>query len=57
MNLDATNLVLRFHPGQFTFTQFDHTASDAEIFALAKKINSFQEDEGQIVKVQRFSVW
>ena len=57
MNLDATNLILRYNPGQFTFTRFDHTASDAELFALARKVNSFQTDNAQIVKVQVFSVW
>ena len=57
MNLDSTNLVLRFNPGQFTFRHFDHTANDEQLFNLARKVNSFQEDDAQIVKVQTFSVW
>ncbi|MCL2363351.1 MAG: hypothetical protein FWC71_01665 [Defluviitaleaceae bacterium] len=56
MNLHATNLVLRFNPGRFTFNRFDHTANDAELFALAQKVNAFQTDDAQIVKVQVFSV-
>jgi len=57
MHLDETRLVLRYNPGQFTFTRFDRTSSDAELFALARKINTFQEDEAQIVKIQRFAIW
>jgi hypothetical protein len=57
MNLDSTALALRYNPGQFSFTRFDRTATDEELFALAKKVNSFQEDEAQVVKVQTFSVW
>jgi hypothetical protein len=57
MNLDATNLVLRYNPGQFSFKQFDHKAADAELFALAQQINAFQRDAAQVVKIQIFSVW
>jgi len=57
MNLDATNLVLRFNSGRFTFNRFDRTASDAELFALAQKVNAFQTDHAQVVKVQVFSVY
>ncbi|MCL2204579.1 MAG: hypothetical protein FWB88_11650 [Defluviitaleaceae bacterium] len=59
MNLDKTSLVLRYDPGQFTFSRFDQTASDAELYALARQLNAFQaeEDRAQIVKVQVFSVW
>jgi hypothetical protein len=57
MNLDSTSLVLRYDPGQYTFNRFDRAASDAEMFALAQKVNAFQTDDAQIVKVQVFSVW
>lgn len=57
MNLDSTSLVLRFNPGQFTFKRFDHTAGDAELFALAQQINAFQAEDAQVVKIQVFSVW
>jgi hypothetical protein len=57
MNLDSTSLVLRYDPGQFSFKRFDRTAGDAELFALAQQLNSFQTDEAQVVKIQVFSVW
>jgi hypothetical protein len=57
MNLDSTSLVLRYNPGQYTFRRFDHTASDAELYALAKQVNAFQTDEAQVVKIQVLSVW
>jgi len=57
MKLDKTNLVLRYASGQFTFNRFDNTATDAQIYALAKKVNSFQTDNAKVVKVQEFSVW
>jgi len=58
MNLDSTNLVLRYNPsGQYTFRRFDRTASDAALYALAKQVNAFQTDEAKVVKIQVFSVW
>ena len=59
MNLNSTNLILRYDPGQFTFRHFDKTASDAELYALAKQINAFQaeDQEAQVVKVQVYSIW
>ena len=56
MNVNATNLVLRFNQGRFTFNRFDRMASDAELFALAQKVNAFQTESAQVVKVQVFSV-
>jgi hypothetical protein len=57
MNLNQTNLVLRYKPGQYSFRLFDHSASDEALYALAKQVNEFQTDEAQVVKVQVFSVW
>ena len=56
MNLNTTRLVLRYDPGQFTFSRFDRTASDEVIFDLAQQINQFQEDDAQVVKVQVFAI-
>ena len=51
-------LVLRYNPGQFTFRRFDALAADDELYALAKQLNSVQEDEvAQIVKVQQFQLF
>ncbi|MCL2572563.1 MAG: hypothetical protein FWE11_09190 [Defluviitaleaceae bacterium] len=53
MNEFQRRLVLRYDPGQFTFRHFDVIASDEELYALARQLNSLQEDEvKQIVKVQ-----
>ena len=57
MNLNSTRMVLRYDPGQFTFSRFDRDASDEAILDLAKQINSFQvDDDPQVVKVQVFAV-
>ena len=56
MNLNATRLVLRYNPGQFTFSRFDRTASDEALFDLAQQINKFQEDEAEVVKIQVFAI-
>ena len=46
-------LVLRFENGQFTFRGFVHTASDEELFNLAKGLNAFQDDPVKnIVKIK-----
>lgn len=51
----APRLVLRYDPGQFTFRNFNPTASDTQLFNLANQLNSFQEDEvDEIFKVRTF---
>ena len=53
----SRRLVLRYDPGQFTFRHFDPTATDAELYALARQLNSVQEDAvDKIVKVQIFQL-
>ena len=49
-------LQLRYNPGQFTFKRFDPTASTEELYGLAMQINSLQEDDAQVFRVQVFSV-
>ena len=50
-------LVLRYDPGQFTFRKFAHTASDAQLYDLANRLNSFQEEPvAQVLKVQTFEL-
>lgn len=57
MNEMSRRLVLRYEPGQFSFRHFRPTATDAELYALARTLNEFQEDEvEQIVRVQVFSL-
>ena len=53
----SRRLVLRYDPGQFTFRHFEAIATDAELYALARQLNSVQEDEvDKIVKVQVFQL-
>ena len=48
----SNRLVLRYDPGQFTFRRFAATATDEQIYALARQLNSLQEDEvEQVVRV------
>jgi len=57
--LSETNrrLVLRYDPGQFTFRNFIHTSSDAQLYELARGINSFQVDTAaKVLKVQTFEM-
>lgn len=50
-------LVLRYNPGQFTFRNFNHTATDEQLLDLAEGLNCFQEDEAaQVLKVQTFEL-
>ena len=57
MHLNSTGLVLRYLKGQFAFAKFDRTADNAELYALAKKVNAFQTDDAKVIKIQTFSVW
>ena len=53
----SKRLVLRYDPGQYTFRHFDAMATDAELYALARQLNSVQEDAvDKIVKVQVFQL-
>ena len=53
----SRQLVLRYDPGQFTFRHFEAITTDAELYALARQLNSVQEDEvDKIVKVQVFQL-
>jgi hypothetical protein len=49
-------LQLRYYQGgQFTFTRFDTLASDAELYEIARQLNTFQEDEAEkVLRVQVF---
>ena len=50
-------LVLRYDPGQFTFRNFVHTASDEQLYDLANRLNAFQEEPVvQVLKVQTFEM-
>jgi len=54
----SRRLVLRYDPGQFSFRNFDTTASDEALHGLAQQINSVQEDDvAQIVKVRVLSLY
>jgi len=49
----SRRLVLRYDPGQFSFRNFDMSATDAQLHDLAQQINAVQEDDAaQIVKVR-----
>jgi len=49
----SRSLVLRYDPGQFTFRHFLATSSDEQLFAIAQKLNSFQEcDAEKVLKVR-----
>ena len=53
----SKRLVLRYEPGQFSFRNFSHLATDEDLYDLAKSINSFQEDEVKkilMVQVKQF---
>ena len=46
-------LILRYELGQFTFRHFNHSASDEQLYDLARQLNTFQEDElEKIVRVR-----
>lgn len=48
-------LVLRYDPGQFTFSNFAATASDDQLLGLANLLNNFQEcDVDKVLKVRTF---
>ena len=50
-------LVLRYDPGQFTFRNFIHTASDSQLLALAKGLNAFQDiPVKKVLRVQTFEL-
>jgi len=50
-------LVLRYNPGQFTFRNFLHTASDQQLYTLANRLNAFQEEPiAHVLKVQTFEM-
>ena len=48
MDIDS-RLVLQFEEGQMAFRQIRRDASYEQLFALAKALNRFQEDEVQRV--------
>ena len=55
MNEYCERLVLRYDPGQYTFRHYDNNASDAQLYALARQLNSVQAEEvKKITKVQVF---
>ena len=57
MNEYSERLVLRYNPGQFSFRRYDVLATDEELYALARQLNSVQEDEvNQIVKIRVFQL-
>jgi len=57
MNELAERLILRYNPGQFSFRRYDVTATDAELYALAKQLNSVQADEAsQIIRVKVYQL-
>ena len=57
MNEYSERLVLRYDPGQFSFRRYNALATDEELYALARQLNSVQEDMvSQIVKVQVFQL-
>jgi len=48
-------LVLRYDPGQFTFHNFDNSATDEQLYGLARLLNAFQECEvDEILSVRTF---
>ena len=50
-------LVLRYNPGQFTFRNFLHTATDAQLYDLAIRLNGFQDQPvAHVLKVQTFEM-
>ena len=54
---NARRLVLRFEEGQYTFSRFDHQASDEQLYGLGNYLNSLQEDPAEkITKVQVFQL-
>ena len=53
----SKRMVLQYNPGQFTFRHFDALATNEELHALGKQLNSVQEDEVcQITKVRVFQL-
>jgi len=49
----SRRFVLRYNPGQFSFRNFDHTATDEQLYNLAHQLNAFQEDElVQVVRIR-----
>jgi hypothetical protein len=51
----SKSIVLRYDPGQFTFSQFDHAASDEQMYDLAMLLNAFQTCEAdKVLKVTVF---
>ena len=48
---------LRYEKGSFSFRSFAHTASDEQMYDLARILNEFQEDEAErIYKIQTFEL-
>lgn len=48
-------LVSRYNPGQFTFRNFDNTASNEQLYDLAVQMNSFQTcDLYKVLRVRTF---
>jgi len=53
MNEFQRRIVLNYNPGVFSFRNFDVLATDAELYDLARQINSVQEDNvHRILKVR-----
>ena len=53
MNEFERRIVLSYNPGVFSFRHFDVFATDAELYGLARQINSVQEDNvHRILKVR-----
>ena len=53
MNELSRRIVLRYNPGVFSFRHFDVLATDQELYDLARRLNSVQEDEvDQVFKIR-----
>ena len=53
MNEFQRRIVLSYNPGVFSFRHFDVLATDAELYDLARQLNSVQEDDvHRILKVR-----
>jgi len=54
---DSRRLVLRYNPGQFTFRHIGATATDEQLYNLARQLNSFQlVDAAEIHKVRTYKI-
>ena len=52
---EGIRLVLRYEPGQFSFSHLNQSASDEDLYDLANQLNSFQTDQvREVRKVSQF---